>query len=56
MQEIYPPPKVDETIAQLSGATVFTHLAANNGFWQIPLSTDYQAIDNIHHPLQPLLF
>ena len=40
MREVYPLPKVDETLAQLSGATIFTRLDANSGFWQIPLSTD----------------
>lgn len=40
MQEVYPLPKVDETLAQLSGATIFTRLDANSGFWQIPLSPD----------------
>ena len=32
MREVYPLPKVDETLAQLSGATVFTRLDANSGF------------------------
>jgi len=30
-------PKVDTTLAQLSGAIVFSKLDANSGFWQIPL-------------------
>ena len=34
--EIHPLPKVDETLAQLSGATVFSKLDAISGFWQIP--------------------
>ena len=33
MQEVYPLPKVDETLVQLSGATVFSRLDANSGFW-----------------------
>ena len=44
MREIYPLPKVDETLVQPSGATVFTHLDANSRFWQIPLSTDSQLL------------
>ena len=28
---------MDETLAQLSGATLFSKIDANNGFWQIPL-------------------
>ena len=33
-REVHPLPKVDETLAQLSGAKVF----AKSGFWQIPLA------------------
>ena len=33
-----PLPKVNETLAQLSGATIFSKLDANGGFWQIPLN------------------
>ena len=50
MREVYPLPKVDETLAQLSGATVFTCLDANSGFWQIPLSTDSQLLTTFITP------
>ena len=33
-------PAVEQTLAQLAVAQVFTKLDANSGFWQIPLSTD----------------
>lgn len=33
-----PLPKVDDTLAQLAGAKVFSKLDANSGFWQIPLA------------------
>ena len=36
-REIHPIPKLDETLAQLTGARVFSKLDANSGFWQIPL-------------------
>ncbi|KAL5481824.1 hypothetical protein EMCRGX_G022073 [Ephydatia muelleri] len=37
-REAYPLPKVDETLAQLAGAKIFSKLDANSGFWQIPLT------------------
>ena len=33
-------PAVDQTLAQIAGAKVFSKLDANSGFWQIPLSTN----------------
>ena len=38
LREPHPIPKVDETLALLSGAVYFSKLDANSGFWQIPLS------------------
>jgi len=38
LREVYPLPAVDETLAQLAGAAVFSKLDANSGFWQIPLA------------------
>lgn len=38
LRETYPIPKVDETLAQLTGATTFSKLDANSGFWQILLA------------------
>ena len=38
MCEVYPIPTVEETLAQVTGATVFSKLDANSGYWQIPLS------------------
>ena len=40
LREVYLIPKVDETLAQLSGASVFSKLDANSGFWQIPLAEE----------------
>ena len=37
LREPHPLPKVDDTLAQLSGAKVFSKLDANSGFWQIPI-------------------
>ena len=37
LREVHPLPKVKTTLAQLSGATVFSKIDTNSGFWQIPL-------------------
>lgn len=37
LSEVHPLPKLDETLAQMAGATVFSKLDAKCGFWQIPL-------------------
>ena len=39
LREVHPLPTVDETLAQLTGAKVFSKLDANSGFWQIPLTS-----------------
>ena len=36
-REVHPLPTVDDTLAQLTGATIFSTLDANSGFWQVPL-------------------
>ena len=38
LREVHPLPKVDETLAQLTGAKVFSKLDTNCRFWQIPLA------------------
>ena len=35
--EVHPIPKVDETLGKLAGATLFSKVDANCGFWQITL-------------------
>ena len=37
LREVHPFPKVETTLVQLSGATVFSKIDTNSGFWQIPL-------------------
>ena len=38
MRELYPLPRVDDTLAQLTEATVFSKLDANSRIFQIPLA------------------
>ena len=38
LRETHPLPKVDNTLAQLAGATIFSKIDANSGFWQIPIN------------------
>ena len=38
LREYHPLPKVNEVLAQLTGAVIFSKLDANSGFWQVPLS------------------
>ena len=40
LREYHPLPSVDHTLAQLAGATIFSKLDANSGFWQIGLSPE----------------
>ena len=42
LREVLPIPKVDETLYQLAGATVFAKIDTNSGFWQVPLSEESQ--------------
>ena len=50
LREIHPLPKVDETLAQLSGAKLFSKLDANSGFWQIPLAKKSQRLTTFITP------
>ena len=38
--DVCPMPKVETTLAQLSGAKLFRKLDANSGFWQIPFANE----------------
>ena len=50
LRELHPIPRVDEALAQLAGATVFTKLDANSGFWQIPLSPESRPLTTFITP------
>ena len=38
LRKVHPIPRIDNSIAQLAGATVFSKVDANSGFWQVPLA------------------
>eukprot|EP00731_Ephydatia_muelleri_P004849 Em0002g1025a len=50
LREIHPLPKVDETLAQLTGASVFSKLDANSGFWQVPLAKESRPLTTFITP------
>ena len=39
-RECHPLPDVEQTLAQIAGAQVFSKLDSNSGFWQIPLAKE----------------
>ena len=50
LREVHPIPKVDTTLAQLTGATMFSRLDANSGFWQIPLAKESRLLTTFITP------
>ena len=56
LREVHPMPKVDTTLAQLSGATVFSKLDANSGFWQIPLAKESRLLTTLISPFGRFCF
>ena len=50
LPEHHPLPRVDDTPAQLTGATTFSKLDANSGFWQIPLSDESKLLTTFITP------
>ena len=51
LHETYPLPKVDDILAQLTGAKIFTKLDANSGFWQVPLSASSRLLTTFITPM-----
>ncbi|KAK3098958.1 hypothetical protein FSP39_024697 [Pinctada imbricata] len=49
-RENYPIPSIDQELASLSGASVFTKLDANSGFWQIPLAKESSILTSFITP------
>ena len=56
LRELHPLPSVHHTIAQLAGATVFSKLDANSGFWQIGLSPESSKLTTFITPFARVCF
>jgi len=56
LREAHPIPKVDNTLAHLAGATVFSKLDTNSGFWQIPLAKTSRPLTTFITPYGRYLF
>ena len=50
LREVYPLPTVDDLLGQLTGATIFSRLDANSGFWQIPLCPESRLLTTFITP------
>ena len=56
-RERHPLPAVEQALAQLAGARVFSTLDANSGFWQIPLDQESALLmTSINNSLREILF
>ena len=51
-RETFPLPTTDQLLAQLDGATVFTKLDCNGGFYQIPLHPESQELTTFITPFR----
>ena len=47
---------MDETLAQLTGARIFSKLDANSGFWQVPLSSQSRLLITFITPMGQYCF
>lgn len=56
LREVHPMPRVEETLAQLAGASVFSKLDANSGFWQIPLAEESRPLTTFLTPFGRFCF
>ena len=56
LREVHRMPKVDTTLAQLSGATLFSKLDVNSGFWQIPLAEESKLLTTFITPFGRFCF
>ena len=55
-RERHPLPAVEQTMAQLAGAKIFSKLDANSGFWQILPNPRVNPSHDLHNPFRQILF
>ena len=56
LQETYPIPSFDDSLARLAGASIFSKVDANSGFWQIPLAEDSRLLTTFITPFGRFCF
>ena len=56
LRETHPLSKVDDTLAQPTGAKVFSKVDANSGFWQIPLAEQSRDLTTFLMPFDHFCF
>jgi len=56
LREPHPIPKVDDVLSLLAGATHFSKLDANSGFWQIPLAEESRPYTTFITPFGRYMF
>jgi len=56
LREVHPMPKLDTTLAQLSGAKFFSKLDANSGFWKILLAEESKLLTTFITPFERFCF
>ena len=54
--EVHPLPTVDDTLAQLTGAKMFSSLDTNSGFWQVPLKQSSRLLTTFLTPYEHYCF
>ena len=55
-KEVHPLPTVEENLSKLAGATVFSKLDYNCGFWQIPLEESSRDLTTFITPFSRFQF
>ena len=52
LREVHPIPKIEDALAQLHGAVMFSKVDANYGFWQVPLDEGSKPLTTYITPIR----